>query len=835
MTGLSTLYLLHYNNYYNRIVKREDTLSDYMPYVIGSPIQKINFIPNDGVMTEQIVNWRYEHPDYLLVVDEEGYIDSRWFVVSEIRERSGQLRLTLRRDLVADYYDKVIEAPTFIEKATLEDSDPMIFNSEDMTFNQIKTSETPLTDETNSAWIVGYITSKTTYTDENNTEQPLNMEVDIDFAMGADEAVSSISEYKYYQYSNLSNNRQDLVGFPSKIAFCVYALEKATVLPRLYKVCFNESGGQPLGPVQVSATGGTYTDVGYGHCLSVYSGAWNPTCRYTGLTWASGYEFTLVDKWVKAFSSYYSTLRSQLPSYLPIQTEQDTIELNNENGKIIYDASTQKYYKVSITKQQNTWGEVPIQSGNMYNTFISGYNARANSYDREIGNTTGKWNSVIMGNTTPNSSTFAVRTYGAKYKVELTEIPGPGGSGYKAQISANRYHLNDAPYDMFAIPYSNDLTIYKNGTALFKANKDLAFKTVMSLVRKYQSAGYIYDVQLLPFCPIRSMIKPNGTFDIGDNIVDYITYNIVEKIGVIVYASTSSGTFNIPMSITWEEGEKKIAAMCDMHRLCSPNYNGQFEFNVAMNDGVEYFNVDFTYKPYNPYIHINPNFGGLYGEDFNDSRGLVCGGEFSLPAVSDAWSTYELQNKNYQNMFDRQIQNMQLNNAVQSSKDQFSAIMGTVGGGLQGAAAGGMVGGPWGAAAGAVIGTATSAVGGILDVYYNNLLRNEALDYTKDMFGYQLANIRALPYTLTRTTAFTYNNKIFPILEYYTCTPQEKDALRQKIKYNGMTVMRIGKIIDYLREEPTYIKGRLIRLEDIEEDYHITTALADEMFKGVFI
>ena len=136
---------------------------------------------------------------------------------------------------------------------------------------------------------------------------------------------------------------------------------------------------------------------------------------------------------------------------------------------------------------------------------------------------------------------------------------------------------------------------------------------------------------------------------------------------------------------------------------------------------------------------------------------------------------------------------------------------------------------------GAAAGGAASAVGGALDIYYNDKLRNEALDYTKDQFGYQLGNIKALPQSLSRTTAFTNNNKYFPVLEYYTCTDIEKQALRDKIKYNGMTVMRIGRMQDFLQNEKTYIKGRLIRLEGINDDYHLLTGIADEIYKGVFI
>lgn len=64
----ATLYLLHYNNYYNRQVKRESTSSAYYQYLVkanGSYTDSngntntptgINFIPNDGVNTEQVVN-----------------------------------------------------------------------------------------------------------------------------------------------------------------------------------------------------------------------------------------------------------------------------------------------------------------------------------------------------------------------------------------------------------------------------------------------------------------------------------------------------------------------------------------------------------------------------------------------------------------------------------------------------------------------------------------------------------------------------------------------------------------------------------------------------------
>lgn len=127
-----------------------------------------------------------------------------------------------------------------------------------------------------------------------------------------------------------------------------------------------------------------------------------------------------------------------------------------------------------------------------------------------------------------------------------------------------------------------------------------------------------------------------------------------------------------------------------------------------------------------------------------------------------------------------------------------------------------------------------SAVGGLADYGITKALQNEALDYTKDMFGYQLGNIKALPNSLTKTSAINSDNKIFPILEYYTCTDEEKQALLDKIKYNGMTIMRIGKMVDFLQEDYSYIKGQLIRLE-IHEDTNYLNQIANEINKGVYI
>ena len=110
------------------------------------------------------------------------------------------------------------------------------------------------------------------------------------------------------------------------------------------------------------------------------------------------------------------------------------------------------------------------------------------------------------------------------------------------------------------------------------------------------------------------------------------------------------------------------------------------------------------------------------------------------------------------------------------------------------------------------------------------------------MFGYQLDNIRAMPSSIAKTTGYNQINTIVPTLEYYTCTDEEKMAVANKIAWNGMTVMTIGTISQYIGntwsygniKSKGYIKGQLIRIENIADDFHLTNAIADELYKGAY-
>ena len=177
---------------------------------------------------------------------------------------------------------------------------------------------------------------------------------------------------------------------------------------------------------------------------------------------------------------------------------------------------------------------------------------------------------------------------------------------------------------------------------------------------------------------------------------------------------------------------------------------------------------------------------------------------------------------------------MEINNSIARQEAAFSLVAGGVTGAASGAASGAMIGGgPIGAVVGGAVGGAVGTVGGILD--YSNLKKRqeEAISYSKDMYGYNLGNIQAIPTSLAKNSALTANTKIFPFIEKYTCTDVEKQALRDKITYNGMTIMRIGTMSPFIGTG--FFKGQVIRFNNLKEDNHMARAIYEEINKGVFI
>ena len=143
-----TIYLLQFNNYFNRTVKGESyyIIGNYTSAgatIVGQITNMSLWNPNDGIDTTITSNLGLTAiPDYCVVCDGVTVLQ-RWFVVEAKRLQGQQYRLTLHRDTIAEEYTKIMaNEESYIERGWCDVADPAIYNSEPITFNQIKQSKT---------------------------------------------------------------------------------------------------------------------------------------------------------------------------------------------------------------------------------------------------------------------------------------------------------------------------------------------------------------------------------------------------------------------------------------------------------------------------------------------------------------------------------------------------------------------------------------------------------------------------------------------------------------------------------------------------------------------
>lgn len=798
----SRIHILKYNTYFDRIYKKEDTIQAYDQYLLydktNNPgIFNVDFKPTDGVSTSQIINWNGDEPNYLVVTDISNTetVISRWFVMECTRIRSGQYQLSLRRDVIADNIDSILDSTAYINKAIVPDENYLIYNQEDITTNQIKANEILLKDDTKSAWLIGYFAKN--YSADNATN--------LSFTGATIFPDYNKNDWAYKNYIDTPIYKKAGYDFD----FAMTAISGLSAVNQIYR------------NFSVDNTAEYFSGTNY-----------RVRDDLSFKKWLNNNKLSITAK----INENIDIIRPNIVTNLEIYNG-----LLQDEGKILYDSTADKYYKIKVNRT-TTYNFVNIinkdVTANLYNYLSSEF-----------------YNCPYRNTKFDSSPSFRIRYIYDTLIPTLEEITSPS---YNITIPKTdiREHLKDAPYDMFAMPYSDDIVLkltnvpdLNNSTSIktINVNKLSSLQVAQNLVET-MGTSVVYDLQLLPFCPFSGYIMSDNqliaSYKEGRTALIYNSKK--DAINCIFFCTASSGTKNIILDEPLTFTNKKIENQCNTYRLVSPNYNGQFEFNLARNNinELSYFNVDFTYIPYNPYIHINPPFSGLYslnGKNFNDARGLICQGDFSVAYTSNQWINYQVQNKNYQNIFNRETQNLDYNHKLDLTQNVVESIFGATSGAASGASIG-AVGGPIGAAVGGIIGGASSLLGGAADIGISEAKYGESMKYRKDIFNMKLDNVRALPTSIAKTTAFTANNKIFPILEFYTCTETEKEVVANLIANSSMKVGSIDKISTYIGntwsykniQSRGYLSCQIIKLGNLSLDSHMQYTIFDEMEKGIY-
>jgi len=767
----SNLYLLQFNNYFNKQVKVFKTIEEYLPYQIGDTILNVNFIPVDGLHTKHVITWYDADPNYLIEEDVQSKTFRRWFVVESTRNVRGQYTLELRRDVMADYYAQFKDSPAIIHKAKLDNNSPLIFNDEPVRFNQILKSQSLLTDETKCAWIVGYIPRHgQDVVDEQGN--PINWESK---AVNANAGIISFN----YSYDNIQDIYDTLEAdkFAKDSNIYINFNNGHTSAKYVYRY-LEATDDTTFIRTEDFESGGTFSSDITGSEIGDY--AMKSAFQQEGIKRPTD--------WANFLAAY--------------------------NGKIAKVGNN--YYTIKIEKGSTTTYNKYFQQGST--TYMRVKNI-LEDWSGETVQVSGNPNEVIEG---------LITYYNPKVVLEYAT-----NSTSKFDISTSRTTLDDAPYDMICMPYilNGTKASIKIDAVSFSYNENVELSLATNMPTTWGSR-VVYDIQILPYCPVRDLLDASGTVNITSSQEgvrwDYIKLSDgSDEIGIVFYCTTCSGTFDIPFSIEFS-GNIKVKSQTEIYRMVSPNFSSSYEFNPYMNGGVDYINVDYTYLPYQPWIKLNPNYKYLYGDDFNDSRGLILGGNYSITTMSNAWANYQLNNANYEAIFNRQIKNMK-------KSHKYDLIQGLIEGGVSGTgqsvAAGIATANP---IVGAALGVAN--VGGIVgDTIFNELRYKERESYARDMFQYNNQNIHAQPETISKITGFNFNSKYVPYIEMYDCTEEEKTIFAKKLQYTGMTVDVIASIDEFVKEEETFIQGEFIRFDSLNDDYHIASAINDEFRRGIYI
>lgn len=843
---------LAFHNYYDRTIEKFLNRNSYEKYRLAA-MTDVDFNPNDGMSTEVILedftNTLRTEPDYVIVwkdVDNTPIVDSRWFIMETQRLRGGQWKATLRRDVVADYLDTLLNTPIFVEKGMLKYDDSFIFNNEGMTFNQIKKEEYLIKDQSKCPWLLAYVAKKNsegeTITTADGTSIAAGADIDIAGKFNTvgepDIVVDNIEHWAQDNDFEIGSGTKSFLNTEvDNLRTGFY--DKSIISQQIFKeyLIFDNYTSKQL----------TLADQPYYQSKGQITDVVNYFCS-------------------RIFKEPVNNIEKQSQFTEPIISPEMISQRQPFKDKVIFDTSTSKYWRVIVNAGDTEETITKPLKGTAKTRMLQ-------ALEYWVGHTLPS-DSIGLSKTGQGSQDTSCYIYGTlkQYKFYVKDITNEFKNGTITYIYNNKKHINtNAPYNIIAVPYANGHFVY-NGNTVGYLDKKVALAYMYTLANEPENL--VYDVQFVPYCPIPQVegddTDPNdiaitipsnlGAFEAGGLENAYYSPIYIDAEGPGIPATNIGAiAFNVqepsfraiidaPNEITEmineNAVERKVDILTKFTRLCSPNYNGLFEFNKQKNNGFNYFELNATYRPFQPYIHLNPHFAGLYGRDFDDSRGLICGGSFSLSRTKSTWRQYELQNKNYQQIFDRQIQNLETQYDIQNIQKIANVISGSLTGVGTGVAAGSMIGSAVpgigtlaGGIVGGILGGGASSIAGVADYSLQQKAQAETINYTKDIFAMNLDNIKALPDSLTKVSAFDIDNKIFPFVEEYGCTPEEEEALRNKILYSGMTVGRIDYLSNFRKNGTLqFFQGQVILVEgnaELGASEHMDGNMATEIYKEI--
>ena len=767
---MHNLFLLNYNNYYNRLIKKLNTLDDYL---LADPdyykIESVNFLSTDEVNANAIINvvdlaFNMNNYNYMISQREDSTEFDRWFITKIENVRGCQFKLILRRDLISENWDNLNASALLINKGYCDISNPQFFNKEPISVTEMPINQTYLKDSSGVSWLVAYLPKIAFDVGTETTTTIVDGETVTTTTHWYDKSVEFQSSTLTPDYTMSIAEMNALIGYDKS----VIGNEDVYLNYNLYNTKYT------MDKMRMNLFTKTIKFVS------------NPSLFSDSVYITAGDSFK--GSYVRMLESLVSDLGNKFMSVYSYNNI-----LSKYNHRIIQVGND--YYQINISLTAGS-----EQSGDLSNS----------------SNTTLYLNSSYGGVLHTSSSNFFSYNYiPSKINIYYSPIQTTPGSFY---YKTTRNNTNGGSYDCIAVPYKDE---FGNGATVNGLYHDPeTMMCFMSQLSASWGTEVVYDVQCLPYRPTINTTNPVLDVDYG-----YIWKSGTKTpMGYVYYVKDVNRTFNIDLPI--ESSNNKADYLTKHYKLIGGNYNSSFDLKVYENNGIDYFNVDMTLLPYNPWIKINPNFKYLNGKDFNDATGLVLSGNFSISMLTNSFAEYQYNNSNYEAIFNAQMDYTEYQQKMNMIGSTISGVANAVGTGIGVAK---LMGGPLGIASGVL-----SAGAGIADLAVQNKINNKQNEYTKQQYELNLGNIKSKPTTLSKVTALNINTKMFPYIEEYGCTDIEYEQVSKYLEFNGMSIGTVGDLETYLNPN-YYFSAQVIRFKDITCNNYILGEINNELQQGFYI
>ena len=675
--------------------------------------------------------------------------DHRWFVSGITQLRTGKYQISLLRDIISEDPNTWKNERAYISAGVANNYNK--YKRWDLPFTNTKINQQRLPINGKPSFFVFYVNEQQ-YNGNVISEQDLEIEyTSIPGITGFDYTVSSLSDIPSYEYVGAG----DVVNWYRHKADIKLGFVRASTVLSKQTWNYDSNGSQyTVDGVTSNRANLMYLPYSFATLQS------NPNNCQTALNTASA----------NFVSSYESSLGFTTISNSAVS------DLSDYVGKIIYNTGDSKVYRINATTETKVYDDAltKAQCSTLESAIRNINFGTPISYADPTPSADGNW--VIF------------KSEYTKYNYTLEEL------GVATTFSFN-FKANTRKLPKSAVRCVN---IVSDSTY---SDSDIAQMLMLAQTNGYMdgeqdtaTTGRILDIQYLPFS-----VASSTSTDFVVNTTDYLTAEFLPVDDYTYFTNLTDLT--------------NINKETDTIKIVSPSRASQYLFRPYDNDGNMEFTTKITLKPYTSTIYVRPSTKGLLQRDWDDKDCLIIQEDFSLTNVSSQWTNYIYQNRTYLNAFERQMQgreyerswerrveqeNMRSDewNARAISAQKASTYTGNL---------------PVISGIASAIGTAWAderyMAAAALDREYNEALYQEGISLSRDLFTYQLENIKSQPLIPSKVTTIDCKFLDGVYLEFYSTNQTELNAIASFYANNGNRIDDYGIFKDYWGP---FVRGRII-------------------------